>query len=129
MKSIYGLVARLLQTTGKVLDEQHEEEELPNTVLVKSSTTVGAPSSLIEPFWAQLHQTSIERITRYEEAHIGVETVVATKQTLWAISLRLLYTEGRWAVSKTEIAEVFWASQKDQNDAIGEDETRLKSKE
>ncbi|KAM5527592.1 hypothetical protein FOXYSP1_19954 [Fusarium oxysporum f. sp. phaseoli] len=91
MKSIYGLVARLLQATGKVLDGQHDEEELPNTVLVET----------------ELHQTSIERITRYEEAHIGVETVVATKQTLWAISLRLLYVEGRWAVSKTEITAVF----------------------
>ncbi|KAG7416702.1 hypothetical protein Forpi1262_v016773 [Fusarium oxysporum f. sp. raphani] len=90
MKSIYGLVARLLQATGKVLNRQHDEEELPNTVLVESSTT-----------------TSIERITRYEEAHIGVETVVATKQTLWAISLRLLYVEGRWAVSKKEITAVF----------------------
>ena len=49
MKSIYGLVARLLQATGKVLDGQHDEEKLPNTVIVESSTTVGVLSSLIEP--------------------------------------------------------------------------------
>lgn len=49
MKSIYGLIARLLQATGKVLDGQHDEEELPNMVLVESSTTVGPLSSLIKP--------------------------------------------------------------------------------
>lgn len=90
MESIHRLVARLLQATRRELDERHDEEELPNAVLVKSLTSV-----------------TIERITRYEEAHIGIETVVTTRQTLWATTLRLLYAGGAWTISKTETAAVF----------------------
>jgi hypothetical protein len=50
MESIHRLVARLLQATRRELDERHDEEELPNAVLVKSLTSVGSLSYLVEPF-------------------------------------------------------------------------------
>ncbi|KAK2685455.1 hypothetical protein QWA68_015693 [Fusarium oxysporum] len=89
MESIHH-VARLLRAIKRQSNERHNDEQLPNAVVVRSSTTV-----------------STETIKGQEEAHIGVETIVTTRQTMWAASVRLLYAGNIWVVSKTEIAGVF----------------------
>ncbi|PCD22161.1 hypothetical protein AU210_015960 [Fusarium oxysporum f. sp. radicis-cucumerinum] len=90
MEPTHRHTARPLQATRRESHEQHDEEQLPNGVLVKNSTTV-----------------SVERPMGYEETQIGVQTVVISRQALWATSLWLVYAGGTWTISKTEIKAVF----------------------
>lgn len=105
MEPTHRHTARPLQATRRESHEQHDEEQLPNGVLVKNSTTVGP--AVIRLDHAKLRQVSVERPMGYEETQIGVQTVVISRQALWATSLWLVYAGGTWTISKTEIKAVF----------------------